>query len=123
MIGRVNVRKLKSQHGTAIVETALTLLPFFVFIFALVEAGWFFYVQATLTHAAREGAKIATRPITQTNTLMDQTEVRTYVAPFLAPIGVNCPSCITLTPEQVNVCAEVPGCDADTVPQPFRTAA
>ena len=51
--------KLGNQRGIAGVETGLTLLPFFVFLLAVLEAGWLFYVQATITHAAREGAKIA----------------------------------------------------------------
>ena len=117
----MNLRGLKNQRGIAVVETALTLLPFFVFMFAVVEGGWFFYVQATLTHAAREGARMAVRPLSATDTLMTETEVRTYLADFLTPIGVNCPSCIVLTPETTNVCAETPGCDGGTVPQPQRT--
>ena len=85
MTDGMTARKLKNQRGTAIVETAITLLPFFVFMFALVEAGWFFYVQATITRAAREGAKIATQPITQTNNLMTGAEVQTTAIPSLPP--------------------------------------
>src|SRR5262245_20813064 len=97
--------KFGNQRGVAVVETALTLLPFFVFLFAVLEAGWFFYVQATITHAAREGAKMAVRPLQGGgNNLMDEAAVQTYVAPFLTPIGVNCPSCITLTTSTVNAC-------------------
>ncbi len=101
-----------NQRGIAVVETALTLLPFFVFVMAVLEAGWFFYVQATVTHAAREGAKIAVRPLQGGgDTLMNESAVQTYVAPFLTPIGVTCPaSCtITLTPATVNAC---PSCSA-----------
>jgi Flp pilus assembly protein TadG len=93
------MKRRSNQRGVAIVETAITLLPFLVFLFAVVEAGWFFYVQVTLTNAAREGAKIATRPLTQTDTLMTDTDVKTYMATYLAPIGVSCTSCITITPE------------------------
>jgi Flp pilus assembly protein TadG len=89
----------QNQRGVAIVETAMTLLPFLVFLFAILEAGWFFYVQVTLNNAAREGAKIATRPLTQSDTLMNAAAVKTYMANYLSPIGVNCPSCITVTDE------------------------
>jgi Flp pilus assembly protein TadG len=89
----------RNQRGVAIVEMAITLLPFLIFLFAVVEGGWFFYVQVTLNNAAREGAKIAVRPISQTNTLMTAAQVKTYVADYLTPIGVTCPSCITVTQE------------------------
>ena len=98
------MRVTKNQRGVAIVETALTLLPFFVFLFAIVEAGWFFYVQSTITNAAREGAKMAAKPLTQTDTLQSQDEIRTYLAGYLSTIGVNCPTCITLTRDTVVEC-------------------
>jgi Flp pilus assembly protein TadG len=91
--------KRRNQRGVAVVETALSLLPFFVFLFAILEGAWFFYVQVTLNNAAREGAKMATRPVTQTDTMMTQDQVRTFVADFLTPIGVNCPTCVTMTSE------------------------
>jgi Flp pilus assembly protein TadG len=89
--------KRRNQRGVAVVETALSLLPFFVFLFAIVEGAWFFYVQVTLNNAAREGAKMATRPVSKSDTMMTQDEVRTFVADFLTPIGVSCPTCITVT--------------------------
>ena len=92
-----SVLRKRNQRGTAIVETAITLIPFFVLLFSIVEAGWFFYVQVTLTNAAREGAKIATRPLSQGDTLMAPADVKTYMATFLAPIGVSCTSCITIS--------------------------
>jgi Flp pilus assembly protein TadG len=119
----MTLQRFKNQRGVAVVETAITLLPFFVIMFAVVEAGWFFYVQATLTHAAREGARMMVRPITATNTLMTQDEVRAYVADFLTPIGVTCPTCIVLTEQTTNVCAQIPNCDGSTVPQPMLKTA
>ena len=101
------MRGTRNERGVAVVETALTLLPFLVFLFAIVEAGWFFYVQATITNAAREGAKMAAKPLTQSDTLQTQAEIRTYLAGYLSTIGVNCPTCITLTRDTVNEC---PGC-------------
>jgi Flp pilus assembly protein TadG len=91
--------KRRNQRGVAVVETAISLLPFFVFLFAIVEGAWFFYVQVTLNNAAREGAKMATRPVSHSDTMMTQGDVRTFVADFLTPIGVNCPGCITVSQE------------------------
>src|SRR5262245_63134052 len=92
-----SVLRNRNQRGTAIVETAITLLPLLVLLFAIVEAAWFFYVQVTVTNAAREGAKIATRPLSPGDTLMAPADVKTYMASFLAPIGVSCTSCITIS--------------------------
>jgi Flp pilus assembly protein TadG len=104
MIFGMKSGRFGNQKGVAVVETALTLLPFLVFLFAIVEAGWFFYVQATLTNAAREGAKWAVLPLTQADALLTEDEVRAKIQPYLATIGVNCPACITLTSETVNTC-------------------
>ena len=91
----------RSDRGVAVVETAITILPFLVFLFGICEAGWFFYMQMNLTNAAREGAKMATRPLTQTDTMMSQDQVRIYLTDFLATMGYNCPSCTTVTQETV----------------------
>jgi TadE-like protein len=43
---------------------------------SVIEGGWFFYVQLTLTNAAREGAKMAVRPLSGADTLMTVTEIK-----------------------------------------------
>jgi Flp pilus assembly protein TadG len=91
----------RGQRGVAVVETAITLIPFLVLLFGVIEAGWFFYVQVTLNNAAREGAKLATRPISQGNAMLTQGDIQTYVNDFLRPIGYNCPGCTTVTDETV----------------------
>lgn len=84
----------------------MIMIPLFVFLFAVFEAGWLFYFQATITHAAREGAKISVRPLQGgTNTLMTPDEVKAYVNTYLSPIGVNCLACTTVMDETVNACA------------------
>jgi Flp pilus assembly protein TadG len=91
------MKQRSNQRGVAIVEMAITLIPFLVFLFAVIEGGWFFYVQLTLTNAAREGAKMGVRPSSGTDTLMSDTDIKDYMAPYLSAIGVNCPSCITIS--------------------------
>lgn len=94
----------KTNRGTVVVEGALIMIPMLVIMIALFEAGWFMYFQNTLTNVAREGAKQAARPLSQTDTLMNQGEIRTYVENYLSTIGVTCPSCVVLTNETVTMC-------------------
>ena len=63
----MNARKRDSQAGTVIVEVAFTLLLLFTFLLGIIEAGRFLNVQEVLTNAAREGARMAVAPITQTD--------------------------------------------------------
>lgn len=63
----MNARKHNSQAGTVLVEAAFTLLLLFIFLLGIIEAGRFLNVQQVLTNAAREGARMAVEPITQTN--------------------------------------------------------
>jgi len=87
----------RGQRGVAVVETAITLIPFLVLLFAVVEAGWFFYVQVTLNNAAREGAKMASRPLSNSDTMLTQGDIQTYVNDFVRPIGYTCPGTCTVT--------------------------
>jgi hypothetical protein len=51
----------RSRGGT-LLEAALTLLVFFIFLFAILEFGRAYNVYQTLTNAAREGARFAVAP-------------------------------------------------------------
>lgn len=51
----------RSRGGT-LLEAALTLLIFFIFLFAILEFGRAYNVYETLTNAAREGARFAVAP-------------------------------------------------------------
>lgn len=64
-------------------EAALTLLLFFTLLLAIMEGGRFLNVQQTLTNAAREGARLAVAPISQTATLASDGEIETAVHVFL----------------------------------------
>ena len=70
------------EAGTAIVESAFTLLTLFVVLFGIMEAGRFFQVQQMLTNAARESARYAATPLTQTSTMPTSGEVTTFAQKF-----------------------------------------
>jgi Flp pilus assembly protein TadG len=71
------------ETGAVVVEAALTLLFFFTLLLGIMEGGRFLNVQQTLTNAAREGARMAVAPITQTSTLASDAEIETEVRRFL----------------------------------------
>jgi Flp pilus assembly protein TadG len=73
----------KAETGAVVVEAALTLLLFFTVLFAIMEGGRFLNVQQTLTNAAREGARLAVTPISQTSTLASDGEIETEIRVFL----------------------------------------
>lgn len=77
------------EKGTSTVEAALTLLAFFVMIFAVVEAGRFINVQMTLTDAAREGARLAVAPASGTSTLPTNSEIEAEVNRFLSAANIS----------------------------------
>jgi Flp pilus assembly protein TadG len=106
-------KTLSGQRGVAVIEAAITLIPFFVFLFAVVEAGWFFYVQQTITDAAREGAKFAVLPFTKTDNLPADTDIQDLVDDYLSTAGIHCAAtCVAINHETVNVCSSTPGCNS-----------
>jgi Flp pilus assembly protein TadG len=78
-----------AERGTAVVETALTLLPLFIFLFAIMEAGRFFNVQQSLTDAAREGARLGVAPLSQTDTLATKQEIVDAVTIYLNAASIQ----------------------------------
>ena len=72
-----------------LVEAALTLLTLFIFLFAIMEAGRFFQVQQLLTDAAREGARLAVSPLTQTTLQASNTEILDTVQRFLDAASIG----------------------------------
>lgn len=75
--------RIHSDRGTAIVESAVTLLFFFVTLFAIMELGRFFNVQQVVTNAAREGARLSVAPISRTSVLASTEEIEEHVRSFL----------------------------------------
>jgi Flp pilus assembly protein TadG len=71
------------ESGTVLVESAISLLMFLVMLFGIVEAGRFMSFQQTLTDAAREGARLAVAPLTQTSTMASDAQIQTQANTFL----------------------------------------
>ena len=72
-----------TETGAAIIESAITLLSFLVLLFGMMEVGRFLNVQQVLTDAAREGARVAVAPITRTDTMATDEEIRAATQQFL----------------------------------------
>jgi Flp pilus assembly protein TadG len=72
-----------AETGAVVVEAAITLIFFFTLLLGIMEGGRFLNVQQTVTNAAREGARMAVAPITQTSTLASDGEIETEVRRFL----------------------------------------
>jgi hypothetical protein len=51
--------KVINHKGTTLVEFALVLPLFLIFIFAILDFGWYFFVTHTLEFATREGTRLA----------------------------------------------------------------
>jgi len=82
-------RRSTSERGTAIVESAIILPVFFLLLFGVFEASRFMNTQQVLTNAAREGARFAVTPLTQTNTLPSSGEITTRVNDFLGSASIT----------------------------------
>lgn len=79
----------RRENGTTTVEAAVTLLAFLTILFGLIEAGRLINVQQTLTDAAREGARLAVAPASQTSTLPSAAEVQAEVTRFLDSANIS----------------------------------
>jgi Flp pilus assembly protein TadG len=83
-VEKLTARKRYRQGGTVLVETAITLFLLITFLFGIMEVGRFISVQQVVTDAAREGARLAIAPLSQTTTMATQDEVTDMVNTFLA---------------------------------------
>jgi Flp pilus assembly protein TadG len=85
---RLEVEVLKrdpraSERGMAVVEGAWCMVAFFTVILGIFEIARFVNVYQVATDAAREGARLAVTPLTQTSTLPNSSEVEAEVRRFL----------------------------------------
>jgi Flp pilus assembly protein TadG len=71
------MQRLKSERGTALLETALTLPLILLVSVSIFEFGRAYQMEQVLTNAAREGARVAVLPGMDTSTV--QTRVRAYL--------------------------------------------
>lgn len=93
---RINRR----ERGVAVVESAMTLLGFFVLLFGIMEAGRFLNMEQVLTDAAREGARYAVLPLTQTSTLPGTGAIQNVVQQYLNSADIKN---ATVTVSQVSI--------------------
>jgi Flp pilus assembly protein TadG len=82
-------RRSGDQSGTAVVEGAIVLIVLLVFLFGLMEAGHLFQVYQTLAGSAREGARLAVAPLSQTSTLPTDDQIIARVRTFLESAGIT----------------------------------
>ncbi|MEA1867386.1 MAG: TadE/TadG family type IV pilus assembly protein [Thermodesulfobacteriota bacterium] len=52
------VRKLRNSKGASAVEFSLVALIFFIFIFGIIDFGWYFFVKHTIKLANHEGGVV-----------------------------------------------------------------
>jgi Flp pilus assembly protein TadG len=56
---RDNQRRKDRRRGSQLVETMLTILPFFALAFLVMDAAWGLFIKSTLQQAVREGVRYA----------------------------------------------------------------
>ncbi len=110
------------NEGQAMVEAAMTMLMFFVFLFAIFEAGRFLQVRQALTDAAREGARRSVAPMTRTfpGDLPTPADVQGIVQSYLQSASIYVPT--TCPPICVNQTVDIGGVTytSVTVSYPYR---
>jgi Flp pilus assembly protein TadG len=90
------IRKLRStrRFGATAVETALVMLPFFMFVFGVLEYGRMLMAWNVLNNAAREGCRFAL--VNNTDTTLS-TDVTTQVTNRMAGLNTTAFSSFTVT--------------------------
>ncbi len=81
-----------SDRGQALVEAAMTLLAFLLFLFGIFEGGRLLQTQHVLTDAARGGARLSITPLTATSVLPTYTDVQNRVQWYLRAASL-CTAC------------------------------
>jgi Flp pilus assembly protein TadG len=98
MIVRKQSHRKAGERGVTVVEAAILIVAFFMLILGVIELGRFLSMRQVLTNAAREGARFAVAPLTQTNTLPDESEVVARVNTFLTAAAVTGATITTTCP-------------------------
>jgi Flp pilus assembly protein TadG len=86
------------ERGVTVLESLLFIIAFFMLVLGVIELGRFLSMRQVLTNAAREGARFAIAPITQTNTLPNESEVVAKVNVFLNAAAVTGATVTTMCP-------------------------
>src|SRR5687767_2914770 len=97
-------RRKAGESGVTALEGLIFIIAFFMLILGVIELGRFLSMRQVLTNAAREGARFAIAPLTQTNTLPNESEIVARVNVFLnaaavtgATVTTTCPATATET--------------------------
>ncbi len=113
------------RPGAAVVEFALVMPIFLVFIVGVIEVGRAIMVQQLITNASREGARIASYESTSATSTVTST-----VNAYLSNVSIANPS-TTVSPDppssaadgqQISVTVSVPYSQVSWVPSPFFLA-
>lgn len=99
--------KRRRERGQAMVEFALILPVLLALLCGIIDFGWLYYNQLTLTNAAREGARYAVihydpsttwREDAQSRMLADMVGVDSATAIVSDPVGQQITASVTATP-------------------------
>ena len=85
-------RRLRSERGAELIETALTLPLILLVVVGIIEFGWVFQKYEVITNAAREGARIYVLPN------FGPADAVTRVQQYLTAAGLNAASATIPTP-------------------------
>jgi len=88
-------RIIKNEKGASAVEFALILPILIILVFGIVEFGIAFNNYITITHAAREGARIAAVDL-------NNPDLKNIIIERAYPVPIT-PDDITITPEGTNI--------------------
>jgi len=80
--------RLAGSRGASVVESSVVALGFLSLVFGIMEGGRFMSLQQGITHAAREGARMAVAPASQSFTLPDDSQIEARVGYFLESNGI-----------------------------------
>ena len=89
-------RIIKSEKGASAVEFALILPILIILVFGIVQFGIAFNNYITITHAAREGARIAAVDL-------NNTDLKNIIIERAFPVQINEDDIVISTPEGTNI--------------------
>jgi len=104
-----SLRRLRSEHGSQLVEFAFVLPFLLVIIGGISDFGLLFRTQSVVTNAAREGARLAVLPGNEQN---DYATVRARVTEYLGDSTATGTATIAIAPATVTI---APSTNADGV--------
>lgn len=108
-------RLLRSQHGTALIETALILPILLLIAVGIFEFGRAYQTWEVMTNAVREGARVAILP--STTTADAEARVREYLQ--TGGLAYDSSVGVAVTPASVSVGAASAAASQVTVTYPF----